>query len=123
MCLVVLGLSGGLRDHYVSALAGRGVGDRFVVVAGAALATHVVEEQLAELERHANGHRGQETHNQQTARSLVPFVRDDDRPGLCVENVASMAWVRPERYRRDRAHSTLNHTSAAAHNKAATPVV
>ena len=69
--MLVLGLGGGLRDDDVGALAGRGVGYRFVVVARAALATHVVEEQLAELERHADGHRGQETHNQQTARSLV----------------------------------------------------
>ena len=47
--MLVLGLGG------VSALAGRGVGDRLVVVARAALATHVVEEQLAELGAKAPG--------------------------------------------------------------------
>ena len=68
--MLVLVLGGGLRDDDVSALAGRGVGDRFVVVARAALAADVVEQQLAELERHADGHRGQKTDDQQTARSL-----------------------------------------------------
>ena len=80
MCLVVLGLSGGLSDDRVGMLSGRRVEDRVVVVARAALATHVVEEQLAELERHADGHRGQETNDQQATRALVPFVRDSDRP-------------------------------------------
>ena len=52
--MLVLVLGGGLPDDDASGalLAGRGVGDRLVVVARAALATHVVEEQLAELERH-----------------------------------------------------------------------
>ena len=68
--MLVLVLGGGLRDDDVGALAGRGVGDRFVVVARAALAADVVEQQLAELERHADGHRGQKTDDQQTARSL-----------------------------------------------------
>ena len=80
MCLVVLGLSGGLSDDRVGTLSGRRVEDRLVVVARAALATHVVEEQLAELERHADGHRGQETHNQQTTRALVPIISQYDRP-------------------------------------------
>ena len=57
MCLVVLGLSGGLSDDCGGTLSDRCVEDRLVVVARAALATHVVEEQLAELERHADGHR------------------------------------------------------------------
>ena len=52
----MLVLGGGLRDDD----AGWCVGYRLVVVARAALATHVVEEQLAELERHADGHRRQE---------------------------------------------------------------
>ena len=52
MCLVVLGLSGGLSDDRVGTLSGRRVEDRVVVMARDALATHVVEEQLAELERH-----------------------------------------------------------------------
>ena len=47
--MLVLVLGGGLRDDDVSTLSGRRVEDRVVVVAGAALATHVVEEQLAEL--------------------------------------------------------------------------
>ena len=108
--MLVLVLGGGLRDDDVSALAGRGVGDRLVVVARAALATHVVEEQLAELERHPNSHRRQETNDQQTARPLVPILRDDDRPDLCVENVASTARVSDGvasagmLYRRDRTH-------------------
>ena len=67
--VLVLGLGGGLR-----ALPGRRVGYRLVVVAWAALATHVVEEQPAELERHADGHRRQETNDQQTARPLVPVL-------------------------------------------------
>ena len=62
----MLVLGGGLRDDD----AGRGVRDRVVVVARAALAADVVEQQLAELERHADGHRGQKTDDQQTARSL-----------------------------------------------------
>ena len=45
--MLVLALGGGLHDDDVGALAGRGVGDRLVVVAGTALATHVVEEQPA----------------------------------------------------------------------------
>ena len=47
--MLVLVLGGGLPDDDASGalLAGRGVGDRLVVVAGAALATHVVEEQPA----------------------------------------------------------------------------
>ena len=45
--MLVLALGGGLRDDDVSALAGRRVEDRVVVVARAALATHVVEEQPA----------------------------------------------------------------------------
>ena len=47
--MLVLVLGGGLRDDDVSTLSGRRVEDRVVVVARAALATHVVEEQLAEL--------------------------------------------------------------------------
>ena len=43
----MLVLGGGLRDDDVSALAGRGVGDRVVVVARAALAADVIEQQLA----------------------------------------------------------------------------
>ena len=50
MCLVVLGLGDGLSDDRVGTLSGRRVEDRVVVVARAAIATHVVEEQLAELD-------------------------------------------------------------------------
>ena len=77
---MVLGLSGGLSDDRFGTLSGRRVEDRVVVVARAALATHVVEEQLAELERHADGHRGQETNNQQTTRPLVPVSRNENGP-------------------------------------------
>ena len=59
----MLVLGGGLRDDDVSALAGRGVGDRVVVVAGAALTAHVIEQQLAQLERHPDGHRRQEAYD------------------------------------------------------------
>ena len=45
--MLVLGLGGGLRDDDVCALSGRGVEDRLIVVARAAFATHVVEEQTA----------------------------------------------------------------------------
>ena len=55
---MVLGLGG------VGALAGRRVGYRVVVVARAALTAHVIEQQLAELERHADGHRGQEAYDE-----------------------------------------------------------
>ena len=67
--MLVLGGSG-LSDDRVGTLSGRRVEDRVVVVARAALAADVVEQQLAELERHADGHRGQKTDDQQTARSL-----------------------------------------------------
>ena len=76
----MLVLGRGLRDNDAGSLVGRRVGYRLVVVARAALATHVVEEQLAELERHADGHRGQETNNQQTTRPLVPVSRNENGP-------------------------------------------
>ena len=51
--MLVLVLGGGLRDDDISALAGRGVEDRVVVVARAALAADVIEQQLAELEQNS----------------------------------------------------------------------
>ena len=61
--MLVLVLGGGLRDDDVSALSGRRVEDRVVVVARAALTAHVIEQQLAQFKRHADGHRRQKTND------------------------------------------------------------